>query len=683
MFAGGHGAGGIKMRNAMNKKTMTLAVLLLAALTGCNFTHLKYDLGLSDKPSDTPSGQVTYTVFYNANGGDGIAPTQNPVPADGTVEERTITLASPEPDPDNDYPGLTWPGHSFLGWLTAEGTMQPGDEYIVTNNTVFYAQWTGKYTVVFEPNGATSGAAPIIEPIAAGESVSLPDQGILEKTGYTFAGWNTQKQGGGTLYPAADLPTTAPFSSFTPVNDAITLYAQWTPKQYIVYFVENEGGTPSQASMTVTYGQSYGTLASVSRSGYQFDGWFTDSSGGTEITPDTTVSRPENHTLYAHWTKLYTVTYTAPGVTGAGNLPTEGSLGAGTRITVRSGDGLTKESYKFNGWNWNDNRYSPGDTITVNSDITFTAAWAEISLYTVFYNANGGVGTVPTQDAVNGGATITLKSPTGLSRSLYHFTGWFINEETYSPGVEYTVDGDTTITAQWEFNSLTGQTGPGGGIVYYSSEAGFDGQDGNTYHYLEVAPEDIECESGGWFWEDIVDEYYDIFDVHEWEYCANAIDVYNRDATEDFDNYNQNSQLGAKSDWRLPSIDELGLIWTYQENASEENRIPGLGPRNNENFVKGHPDHYKNYNVGMYWSSTPAPDRVEYNEEGTPVPVERAWARNLSGETIGADPNWNDPGVAPGAEQAFDKTNKFRVRPVRYVTDEEAAALWHDLLSGE
>ena len=50
--------------------------------------------------------------------------------------------------------------------------------------------------------------------------------------------------------------------------------------------------------------EKYGTLTPTppTRDYYSFVGWFTSSTGGTQITSSTIVSNSSNHTLYAHWT---------------------------------------------------------------------------------------------------------------------------------------------------------------------------------------------------------------------------------------------------------------------------------------------------------------------------------------------------------------------------------------------
>ena len=77
-----------------------------------------------------------------------------------------------------------------------------------------------------------------------------------------------------------------------------TWYAQAAPTYTLTY--NGNGGTPSKESQTAVQGKAWGTLATATKTGYTFAGWYTDASGGTQVT-DTTVCS-DNLTVYAHWT---------------------------------------------------------------------------------------------------------------------------------------------------------------------------------------------------------------------------------------------------------------------------------------------------------------------------------------------------------------------------------------------
>ena len=52
----------------------------------------------------------------------------------------------------------------------------------------------------------------------------------------------------------------------------------------------------------VDFAGTYGTLSTATRNNYSFAGWWTDPSGGTQITTSSTYTTVGNQTLYAHWT---------------------------------------------------------------------------------------------------------------------------------------------------------------------------------------------------------------------------------------------------------------------------------------------------------------------------------------------------------------------------------------------
>jgi uncharacterized repeat protein (TIGR02543 family) len=153
--------------------------------------------------------------------------------------------------------------------------------------------------VTFDAQGGTT-PAPTTKTVTKGSTYGT--LATTTRTGYTFAGWWTGTGGTGTQITSATTVT---------ITSAQTLYANWTVQSYLVTF-DGQGGTPSPASKTVTYGSTYGTLATATRMGYTFARWWTGTGGtGTQITSATTVTITSAQTLYANWT-LMTTTHGTP-----------------------------------------------------------------------------------------------------------------------------------------------------------------------------------------------------------------------------------------------------------------------------------------------------------------------------------------------------------------------------------
>ncbi|CAH1213359.1 hypothetical protein PAECIP111893_03675 [Paenibacillus plantiphilus] len=105
------------------------------------------------------------------------------------------------------------------------------------------------YTVTYSGNGATSGSAPTDGgSYAGGVAVAVyGNLGNLSKTGYTFAGWNTQADGDGANYAAGAI--------FTMETANVTLYAKWKSSNADLSGLTLPGSTlsPTFAAATTSY----------------------------------------------------------------------------------------------------------------------------------------------------------------------------------------------------------------------------------------------------------------------------------------------------------------------------------------------------------------------------------------------------------------------------------------------
>jgi len=126
-----------------------------------------------------------------------------------------------------------------------------------------------------------------------GSTIYLPS---VSRTGYTFGGWWTGQNSSGTyIGPMGGAFSVGSYSSGT------TFYAYWYATTYTLNYDAN-GGSVSPSSKTVTYSSTYGTLPTPTRSGYSFNGWFTATTGGAQVTSTTTYNTASDSTIFAQWT---------------------------------------------------------------------------------------------------------------------------------------------------------------------------------------------------------------------------------------------------------------------------------------------------------------------------------------------------------------------------------------------
>jgi uncharacterized repeat protein (TIGR02543 family) len=264
----------MKTTNNLLRGIFSLTLLCAIALFGC-------DNGGTTAPA-------TYTVAFDGGDGSGSPP------ASRTVEENTsITLPS-------KGSSLTAPtGKEFDGWKTGGVTYNEGDSYTVTKDVTFIAQWKTvaptTFTVTFNSDGGTAVSPKTVN--AGGTVDALPT--APTKKDYIFDGWYTLQNGRGDR-----------FTETTTVNDNITVYANWNtaaPTTHIVTFNNDGGTTPAvPATKTVNHGGTVDALPTApTKTGYDFDGWYTlQNGGGSAFTATTTVN--DNITVYAKWNAALT-----------------------------------------------------------------------------------------------------------------------------------------------------------------------------------------------------------------------------------------------------------------------------------------------------------------------------------------------------------------------------------------
>jgi uncharacterized repeat protein (TIGR02543 family) len=342
----------------------------------------------------------TIVVTYSANGGTDTFSEY--------ATEGPVALSEPE--------ALSRVGYRFASYNTAaDGTgtsYAPGDVITLHDDVILYAQWIATtYTVDFDLNSGTGTTPSNIEVAHDGTYSNLPDDTGFSRTGYTFTGWSTDATGG--------TPITA--ATIVAITEPQTLYAQWAPNTYAVNFNANGGTAPIPTNKQVIYANTYGDLASTTRTGYTFDGWFTDATGGAPITTTTRVAITDTQTLFAHWSAAtYTLDFDANG--GAAPTPTTKQVTyAGIYGDLAS---TTRTGYTFDGWFTDATGGTQVITTTpvaITDTQTLYAHWT-VSTTAITLNANGG--------SANDSLTVTYGSTaltafTAPMRTDYALAGYF------------------------------------------------------------------------------------------------------------------------------------------------------------------------------------------------------------------------------------------------------------------
>jgi len=215
------------------------------------------------------------------------------------------------------------------------------------------------YTVSLNANG---GSSPIDSMSIASNSTynGLPTP---SREGYSFAGWYTDANGGSQVSDGNALVS----------NSNHTLYAHWNANTYTVSFDQNDGSGIT-SSKTVVFNNTYGELASPSRTGYTLAGWYTSSNDGNQINPDSKFTNADNQTLYAHWNaNKYTVSFDLNGGTGSiSDKTVEYDEVYGTLQEP------TRKGYIFNGWftsKENGQKISGESRVAITSNQILYAQW--------------------------------------------------------------------------------------------------------------------------------------------------------------------------------------------------------------------------------------------------------------------------------------------------------------------
>ena len=416
-------------------------------------------------------------VSYNANYTFTVSSSRNLVAHfQAQSQNYTITVSASPTNGGNPYigstPGTTQatytsgqsctvhanPSNGFVfdRWTLNGNQVSTNANYTftVTSNLNLVAHFTQQHNVTVSAN-PTNGGTPYIGNIPGttqstfthGQSCTVH---AVPNNGYTFANWkenNQVVQGAGANY------------TFT-VTSNRNLVAHFTQNVYTITVLASppQGGTVTGGG-AYQYGDQV-ILTATANSGFEFVGW----NDGNTNNPRTIIVTG-NATYTASFGEVGTTYYTVSATVnpnGSGHVNGTGTFPAGSTTELIA---IPNNGYTFS--HWQDGNTQNPRTVTVNSNLSFTAYFTQNN-YTITTNVSpAGSGTV-----TGGGSNFhygDLTTLTANPNSGYTFDHW--NDGSTQNPRTITVTGNATYTAFFtqagptEYTITTNVIPEGSGVV--------------------------------------------------------------------------------------------------------------------------------------------------------------------------------------------------------------------------
>ena len=424
---------------------------------------------------------VVYKINYNANGGT------------GTMESNNAEFGTNVTIKNN---GFTRDGYTFAGWTTKSngtddgygwtgwsGTWNYADgQYgIAENKLVLYARW--KKNKVYIKLDANDGS--VTKETSKGGTYTTDSSGIISRNGKNIfhtinygekmnssglANYNNKdylyitKNGSivtknkewiclsgcttnGKVYSQYEAYSSDDFCDAKEKSCTVVLGVNWKNENYTLTY-DNNGGSGC-TSKSMNYGDEYGTLCTPSKRGYAFVGWFDNNYKNSPLNYYADTYSDLKNAFGYDANRLYKHYF-------------EYGLKEGRRIS----------------------QYISSDIYNTEGNKTIYAGWKGV-VYKINYNANGGTGTMESNNA-EFGTNVTIKN-NGFTRDGYTFAGWTTKSNGTDDGYGWTgwsgtwnyADGQYGIAenklvlyARWKKNKVYIKLDANGGSVRGSTTYG-------------------------------------------------------------------------------------------------------------------------------------------------------------------------------------------------------------------
>ncbi len=364
---------------------------------------------------------IMYEVSYNTHGGTSVASQE---------KEENVAIGSLPTTEKADY--------IFNGWFTAaSGGLEVKSDYVVTGPTTLHAYWSKSITL--------ASVSPESITLTRGETQTITVTNVEEE--YTFTSSDPSKatvdQNG--LVTAVAKGTATITIEGTRSHETKTVDVTVNPIMYEITF-DSQGGTNGSTS-EMEENTPLGTLPTTERTGCIFEGWFTEATGGEQISASTLVTGEK--TYYAHWTKTVALAEVSPASITL-------IRGQSTNITVTNVD----EAYTFTSGNDNVatvdangivNSVAKGTTtITIEGTKSHATKVINVTInpimYTVEFDSRGGSNVADASIEENT-AIGPLPEPI---KTNYTFDGWYTAPTSGTQVTSsYVVNSTTILYAHW------------------------------------------------------------------------------------------------------------------------------------------------------------------------------------------------------------------------------------------
>lgn len=408
-------------------------------------SQIQYTFKDSDDSINYYYELIPYNITYNLNDNDHTPALNATNPISYTIADEKII---------NE---ISRTAYQFTGWTGSNGSTPAKTVTIPVGSTGdknYIANWDPTaYNITYDLGGGSITNEPKQYTVESA-NINIPKP---TRTGYTFTGWTGSN--GDTEQTSVTIPTGS-------YGDK-SYKAHWSANTYTLTY-DGNGGKASKISQTAKYDSAWGTLATSSRTGYIFSGWYTSKTDGNEVTKDTICKG--DLTAYAHWTPInYKIHYDGNKSTSGSMSDTVATYDKEVSLTANA---FTRHGYTFTGWNlaadgsgksFKDKEIVSNLSTTNGAIVTVYAQW-KANNYTLTYNVNASDATVSPKTKIGtyDQAWGTLATPT---RPGYTSNGWFTDTTYKSQVTDKTIcNGDITVYAKWQANTNTKYT------VYHQQE---------------------------------------------------------------------------------------------------------------------------------------------------------------------------------------------------------------------